>query len=156
MGDPEVPTGDVPVPKDVPAVELAVPKDASGIEPPMPRHAVWPAVGPSDAAPATVGLTPGEESSKAPSGIPVGATGAPGPIPSGEVMPSGGIAAPMPTWANTEPELKQAHAIVAINKRVIAVSTKMVGPFAGVGSSIQNRTLRGKENGRAATSDGSR
>jgi len=25
----------------------------------------------------------------------------------------------MPTWANTELELKQAHAMVAINKRVI-------------------------------------
>jgi len=102
----EVPEVDVPVPTDVPAVELAVPKDASGIDPPIPRHAVWPAVGPRDDAPAIVGLTPGDELSKAPSGIPVGATGAPGPMPSGEVMPSGGVAAPTATWANTELEPK--------------------------------------------------
>jgi hypothetical protein len=36
-----------------------------------------------------------------PIGIPVPATGVPGSLPSGEVAPSGGMVAPMPTWANT-------------------------------------------------------
>lgn len=35
------------------------------------------------------GLTPGVASSVAPIGIPIGATGEPGPMPSGEVIPSG-------------------------------------------------------------------
>jgi hypothetical protein len=104
--DAEVPEVDVAVPTDVAGVELAAPKDASGIDPPMPMQAVWPAVRPIDDAPAAVGLRPGDESSKPPSGIPVGATGAPGPMPSGEVMPSGGVAGLMPTWANTELEPK--------------------------------------------------
>ena len=60
VGDAELPAVDIPVPIDVPTIELAVPKDASGIEPPKLRHAVWPVVGPSDDAPALVGLTPGE------------------------------------------------------------------------------------------------
>jgi hypothetical protein len=43
------------------------------------------------------GLTPGDAISVEPSGIWVGPTGAPGPLPSGEVMPSEGVGATAPT-----------------------------------------------------------
>jgi hypothetical protein len=76
------------VPDVVPVVEVVRPKDACGIEPPMPEHGVL-AVSPSGDVPDDVGLTPGDASSVAPRGIPVGAIGEPGPMPSGDVMPSG-------------------------------------------------------------------
>jgi hypothetical protein len=57
----------------------------------MPEHVVAVVVGPTGDAPDVVGLTPGVASSVAPSGMPVPATGAPEPIPSGEVMPRGDV-----------------------------------------------------------------
>ena len=55
--------------------------------------------------PEVVGLTPVDPSSVVPSGIPVGGTGAAGPMPSGEVIPSGdGALAPI--WAHAEPQSK--------------------------------------------------
>jgi hypothetical protein len=50
-----------------------------------------------------IGLTPGVGSSVAPSGRPVAPTCAAAPIPSGEVIPSGGVTAPMPTCADAAP-----------------------------------------------------
>jgi hypothetical protein len=43
----------------------------------------------------------GDEGTRAPIGIPVPATGAPGSLPSGEVALIGGVVVPMPTWADT-------------------------------------------------------
>jgi hypothetical protein len=90
-------------------------------------------------APDTAGLSPGVASSVAPIGIPTDPTGEPGPMPSGEVIPSGepgpvaptGEPGPMPsgevglippTCAQTGPQPKSAAVTVAINKRVIVGS----------------------------------
>jgi hypothetical protein len=54
-----------------------------------PQAAVLPLIAFCGTIPANVGLTPGDESCVAPRGIPAGATGAPGPMPSGVVTPSG-------------------------------------------------------------------
>jgi hypothetical protein len=62
------------------------------MEPPMPEHCV--AV-PIDDVP-SIGLTPGVLSSVAPKGMPVAATGEPGPMPSGEVAPMLGTGLPIP------------------------------------------------------------
>jgi hypothetical protein len=117
---------DVPVLEDVPVIELpTVPKDVCGIEPPMPEHVVaLPVVAPIGDAPDIVGLTPGDASSVAPKGVPVGATGEPGPMPSGDVMPSGELGEILipPTCAKAEPQLKRTAAVVAIIKRVIVGS----------------------------------
>jgi len=50
------------------------------------------------------GLSPGEVSSVAPRGIPVGGTAEPGPMPSGDVAPMLGVRLPIPpTCAKAEP-----------------------------------------------------
>jgi hypothetical protein len=113
--EPETPALDIPVPTDVPVIELprpdvvpmvevpvpeivgGLPKDVCGIEPPMPAHCVTLPI----ADVPSIGLTPGVLSSVAPKGIPVGATGEPGPMPSGEVAPMLGTGLPIPpTCAN--------------------------------------------------------
>jgi hypothetical protein len=93
---------------DVPGV--AMPIELPTV--PAPEHAV---------APPIAGTT-GDASSVAPSGIPVGATGAAGPMPSGDVMPSGdgpGDVASPPICADAEPEPNNAAVIAIINRRVM-------------------------------------
>jgi hypothetical protein len=113
---------DVPMPDVVPMLELTAPKDACGIEPPMPEHVVMlPVVAPIGDAP--IGLTPGDASSVAPRGMPAGATREPGPMPSGDVMPSGegpGVMPIPPICADAEPQPHRTAVIATINKRVIA------------------------------------
>jgi hypothetical protein len=108
------------------AVDVSVPKDVCGIEPPMPEHVVvLPVVAPIGDAPDVIGLTPGDASSVAPKGTRVGATGEPGPMPSGELMPRGEASGEMlipPTCAKAEPQPKRTAAVVAIIKRVIVGS----------------------------------
>jgi hypothetical protein len=123
----DMPAVDVPVPEDVPVIELPpIPNDVCGIEPPMPEHVVaLPAVAPIGDAPDIIGLRPGAASSVAPKGVPAGATGEPGPMPSGDVMPSGEEPDEMlmpPTCAKAEPQPKRTAAVVAIIKRVIVGS----------------------------------
>jgi hypothetical protein len=114
-----VPAVDVPVP-------YVAPKDVCGIEPPMPEHVVvLPVVAPIGDAPDVVGLTPGDASCVAPKGTRVGATGEPGPMPSGELMPRGEASGEMlipPTCAKAEPQPNRTAAVVAIIKRVIVGS----------------------------------
>jgi len=107
-------------------VEPDVPGFARPVEPPtapVPEHAVAPPIaGTTGDAPDVIGLTPGDASSVAPSGIPVGATGAAGPMPSGDAMPSGddpGVVASPPIWADAEPQPNNAAVIATINRRVI-------------------------------------
>jgi len=132
---------DVPIVKftvgvDVPIAELEEPKDACGSEPPKPAHdAVLPdkaaVAGPTGETPDVVGLRPADPSSVAPRPIPVGATGAPTPMPSGEVMPRGeGPGAPVATCASAELQPNRAVATAAINKRVIVVTPRT--EFAGL------------------------
>jgi len=106
-------------------VEPEVPGFARPVEPPSapaPEHAVAPPIaGTTGDAPDVIGLTPGDASSVAPSGIPVGATGAAGPMPSGDVMPSGeapGEVAP-PICADAEPVPNNAAVIATIKRRVM-------------------------------------
>jgi hypothetical protein len=67
--------------------------------------------------PVGAGLTPGDASSVAPSGIPVAPTDPPGPMPSGEVTPTEGMAVSGPsTWANAGLQNKD-HPVVRIKKR---------------------------------------
>ncbi len=133
--EPDVPPVDIPEPKDVPVVAVPMPldapadealrpKEACGSEPPMPAHAVRELVGGiMGDVPDVVGLTPGVASSVAPKGIPVGATAEPGPMPSGDVMPSGDGPGEMlvpPTCAQAAPQPMRTAAMAAVNKRVIA------------------------------------
>jgi hypothetical protein len=91
-----------------------------------------PVVSPSGDVPDVNGLTPGDASPVAPRGIPVGATGEPGPMPSGDVMPSGEGPGEMlipPTCAKAEPQPRRTAAMVAIIKRVIVGSTSFALDF---------------------------
>lgn len=98
---------------DVVPVELGgVPKDACGSEPPMPEHKLV-VVGTCGDVPDVIELTPGDASSVAPRGMPAGATDAPGPIPSGDVMPSA------PVCALAEPQPNRAATAIVIANRVI-------------------------------------
>jgi hypothetical protein len=116
--EPDVPAVDIPVPLDVPVIEVPVPD----VAPPAVEHVVVPpVVNPIDDVPDVVGLTPGDASPVAPWGIPVGATTGAGPMPSGDVMPSGDEPGEIaPTCAAAEPQPKRTTAITAIDKRVIA------------------------------------
>ncbi len=84
----DVPGVDIPVPDGLPVMEL-VPDRFPAIELMPLQVVVLSAAGPSGDAPEVVGLTPGEFSSVAPREIPVPGTAGAGPMPSGEVMPSG-------------------------------------------------------------------
>jgi hypothetical protein len=100
-------------------VDVPAPEDVPGIEPPTPEHVVMLPVGD---APDVIGLTPGDASSVAPKGRLVGATGEPGPMPSGDVMPRGEAPGEMlipPICAKAEPQPKRTAAVIAIIKRVI-------------------------------------
>ena len=106
---------------DVPLI--GAPKDVSGTEPPKPEQTAMSLV----ARP--LGLVPGDvprgTSSVAPRGIPVGATGAAGPSPSGEVMPRGdGVGAPPtpPTCAIAECGQSATASIAAIMNRAISIT----------------------------------
>ena len=66
-----------------------------------------------------VGLKPGEGSSVAPRGMPGDATGAPGPIPSGEVAPSGeGVGDPTPC-AKAVPQASMTTMTDTMTNRII-------------------------------------
>jgi hypothetical protein len=66
-----------------------------------------------------IGLTPREAISVEPIGIPVMPTGAPGPLPSGEVMPSEGVAVTVPTWAMAGLQHNKGQAVATIRKGFI-------------------------------------
>jgi hypothetical protein len=132
----DAPAVDIPLPTDVPVIELArpdvvpaievpetvggLPKDVCGIEPPTPEHSVVGPIVPN--VPDIIGLTPSVLSSVAPSGMPVGATGEPGPMPSGEVAPMLGTALGIaPTCANAGLHAKSAASVLMINVLRIAL-----------------------------------
>jgi hypothetical protein len=98
---------------------IGAPKEACGSEPPKPEQAAMSLVErPFDVAP---GEVPRGMSCVAPRGIPVGATGAAGPRPSGEVMPSG--APPTaPTWAIVEPGQSATASIAVKMNRAISTA----------------------------------
>jgi hypothetical protein len=76
------PPSNVVVDPDVPVVPEKLP--------PMLEHVVMlPGAAPSGDVPDVIGLTPGDERSVAPMGMPVRGTAGAGPMPSGDVIPSG-------------------------------------------------------------------
>jgi hypothetical protein len=88
---------------------------------PIPEQAVEAVIEPSAVVPATLALTPGVAISVAPSGIPVGPTGEPGPSPSGEVTPSGaGAPVIMPTCAKAGPQPNTAQATAVIRNGLMS------------------------------------
>ena len=78
--------------------------------------------GPTGEIPDVVGLSPRDPTSVEPSGIPTGGTAAAGPMPSGEVMPSGDGAL-APSCADEEPQPRISAAIAVISMRVMGVSS---------------------------------
>jgi hypothetical protein len=121
---------DIPVPVDVPAIEVPVPD----VAPPMPEHVVLLAVSPTGDVPDVAGLTPSDVSPVAPMGIPVGGTAEAGPMPSGDVMPSGDAPGDVPippTCAAAEPQLRTAATIATIKKRFIAGLSSLASELVG-------------------------
>ncbi|WGD50088.1 hypothetical protein QA641_31315 [Bradyrhizobium sp. CB1650] len=105
----------------VPLVELPMPEVAVCIAPVVLEHAEGVVIALEADELDVIGLTPGVASSVAPSGTPVTPTGAAAPIPSGEVTPSGGVTALMPTCATA--------ALTSHNDQMVA-ATKI--PFAAL------------------------
>jgi len=102
--EPGVPVADMAL-DEIPGIEPPMPDDTCGSEPPMLEHVVMlPGAAPNGDVPDVIGLTPGVESSVAPMGIPVRGTAGAGPIPSGDVIPSGDPEGPIPPiCADAEP-----------------------------------------------------
>jgi hypothetical protein len=103
--EPGIPVADMALLDEIPGIEPPMPDDACGTEPPMLEHVVMlPGAAPNGDVPDVIGLTPGVESSVAPMGIPVRGTAGAGPIPSGDVIPSGDPDGPIPPiCADAEP-----------------------------------------------------
>jgi hypothetical protein len=118
------PSNTVANPVMVDAAPVAgAPKEACGTELLKPEHTARSLVeSPEGVAP---GEVPCGTISVAPSGMPVGATGAGSPRPSGEVMPSGeGVGAPptVPTWASAGAAKSATANTAAIMNRAISVA----------------------------------
>jgi hypothetical protein len=118
--DAAVPAVDIPVPTELPVIEL-VPDRLPTSELTPAQVVVLSGAEPSGDTPEVIGLTPGEFSSVAPRGIPVPATAGAGPMPSGEVMPSGEGTLPE-ICAKAEPQLSKIVAVAIIAKRVMLTS----------------------------------
>jgi hypothetical protein len=113
--DPDVP----PIAPLLPDIEVEVPElgVVASADVPRPEH-VAVVMEPRGDVPAAIGLTPGVASSVAPSGTPVVPTDPPGPIPSGELMPSEGMPVDIPTWAKAGLHNK-GHATATIKRGFI-------------------------------------
>ena len=116
--DPNIPDGDIPpVEHVVPLVVIA----------PLVGIATVPVT-----LPVGAGLTPADVISVAPIGIPVPPTDPSGPIPSGEVTPSEGVAVSgSSTWANALLQPSAAEIIVATNRRFIDASRRLSERLSG-------------------------
>jgi hypothetical protein len=120
---PDVSAVDIPMPVELP-VSALVPDRFPAIELTPAQVAALGSAGASGNVPEVAGLSPSEPNPVAPSGIPVGRTGAAGPIPSGEVIPSGdGPDGTGLTCAETAPQQQSsAPAKPASNGRLIGIS----------------------------------
>jgi hypothetical protein len=120
VDDADVPAVDIPLPTELPVI--APPDRLPANELMLVQVVVLSAAEPSGETPEVIGLTPGELNSVAPRGIPVPGTAGAGPMPSGEVMPSGAGVLP-DTCARTEPELKKTKAVAIASERVMLLSS---------------------------------
>jgi hypothetical protein len=117
-----LPGNDPPVPAPIPppskfVLDPDIPDDGL----PMAEHVVPLPVIPT--VPVGAGLSPGDASSVAPMGTPVGATAEPGAVPSGEVVPMAGVGLPVAsTCAKTGLHPKNAASIAAVNAHRIVIS----------------------------------
>jgi hypothetical protein len=116
-----LPGNDVPVPTPIPPPSYVLKPDA-----PEDGLVIAEQVEPKPAipiVPLVVGLSPGDASSVAPMGIPVGETDIPGDMPSGEVAAIPGVEMPAPpTCATAGVQAKSAACMATINIRRILVS----------------------------------
>jgi hypothetical protein len=116
--------GNEAIPSPVPPPSYVLAPDIPDECPPIAKHVVPTPVIP--AVPSVSGLSPGDASSVAPKGIPVGETEAPGTMPSGEVAAIPGIGLPIPPTCekageNAKLQLKRVAATVASPRRFISV-----------------------------------
>ena len=114
-----MPDDALPMPDDIPVplIDVAVAELARGPE--VPVHAGLVPVA-NDVIDVIGALMPDDPSCVAPKGMRTGGTGAPGPTPSGDVIPSGIPSGA--TWAKAEPHPKSIAAVAAITRRVIVAS----------------------------------
>jgi hypothetical protein len=133
---PDVPSIDIPVLVELPVSEL-VPDRFPAIELMPAQVAALGSARASGDVPDVAGLSPSELNPVAPSGIPVGGTGAAGPMPSGEVIPSGdGPDGTALTCARAAPQQQSsAPAKPASNGRVIGISLVVLIPNSTIRSS---------------------
>jgi hypothetical protein len=112
---------DVPIPIPVPPPSNVLEPDIPDDELPVAEHVVpFPVI---PMVPLVAGLSPGDASSVAPMGIPVGATDEPGVMPSGEVAAIPGVGVPTPpTCANTGLLPNSAASNAVVNTRRIMIS----------------------------------
>jgi hypothetical protein len=119
-----LPGNEVPIPIPIPPPSYVLAPDIPDEGLPTAEHVVpKPAI---PAVPSVSGLSPGDASSVAPNGIPVGATDAPGTMPSGEVAAIPGVGVPVPPTCekageNAELQLRRAATTVAVHRRFISV-----------------------------------
>jgi hypothetical protein len=126
---------EVPIPIPPPSYVLApdIPDEDVGL--PTAEHVVpTPAI---PAVPSVSGLSPGDASSVAPKGNPVGGTDAPGIMPSGEVAAIPGVGVPIPPTCekageNAELELRRAATTVAVHRRFISVLLNWLSPCQSI------------------------
>jgi hypothetical protein len=114
-----LPGNEVPIPTPIPPPSYVLEPDIPDAGLPMAEQ-VMPAPA-NPVVPLVAGLIPFVASSVAPMGIPVGETGEPGAMPSGDVAAMPGVPIP-PTCAKAGLHPKSAAKVVAINARRIVFS----------------------------------
>jgi hypothetical protein len=119
-----LPGNEVAVPSPIPPPSYVLAPEIPDEGLPIAEHVVpKPAI---PVVPSLRGLSPGDASSVAPKGIPVGGTDAPGTMPSGEVAAIPGIGLPIPPTCekageNAELQIRRAATIVVVHRRFISV-----------------------------------
>jgi hypothetical protein len=106
----------LPVVAQVPDAVPGVPPPSKGAFEPLviAQGEPPPVTEPGRELPNGAGLTPGVVSSVAPSGMPAAPTGEPGPMPSGEVVPSGDVEGMSPPCASAGPQSRESTQITII------------------------------------------
>jgi hypothetical protein len=116
----------VPTPIPPPSKLVVDPNIDDGAVPIVEHVVLLPGIEIVPVASPGAGLTPGDAISVEPSGIPVGETAEPVPIPSGEVAPRLGVGLAIPlTWAIAALHTKSAARTAAINDNLTGKRARM-------------------------------
>jgi hypothetical protein len=144
-----LPGNEAPIPSPIPPPSYVLAPDIpdEGL-PPAEHVEPKPAI---PAVPAVSGLSPGDASSVAPKGIPVGGTDAPGITPSGEVAAMPGVGSAIPPTCEKAGEnaklLRRVATTVTVHRRFILVSSTDFRPARAfpyrVAASFRRRVDRG-------------